>query len=110
MTLKSRSLCYCWLLLPAGLWAGADMVLAADDKASAAGEKSAEGTAAVAVTDEKEARSTAVALNYCRASFHRMRQNPSKRVLSEEQQHILNNLNLNEIGDQEVITLYTGVL
>ncbi len=110
MTLTSRSLYYCWLLLPAGLWTGADMVLAADDKSPATSEKPADGTTDVNVTDEREARSTAVALNYCRASFHRMRRNPSKRVLSEEQQHILNNLNLNEIGDQEVITLYTGVL
>lgn len=60
--------------------------------------------------NEKSARSTAVALNYCRASFHRLRQNPSHRVWFEEQQHILNNLNLNEIADQEVITLYTAVL
>ena len=110
MTLTSRSLYYCWLLLPAGLWTGADMVLAADDKSPATSEKPADGTTDVNVTDEREARSTAVALNYCRASFHRMRRNPSKRVLSEEQQHILNNLNLNEIGDQEVISLYTGVL
>jgi tetratricopeptide (TPR) repeat protein len=56
------------------------------------------------------ARSTAVALNYCRASFHRLRQNPSRRVWFEEQQHILNNLNLREIADQEVIGLYTAVL
>lgn len=110
MTLNSRSLWYCWLLLPAGLWAGADLAVADDEKAPAATEKSADGAAAVAVTDENAARSTAVALNYCRASFHRMRQNPSKRVLAEEQQHILNNLNLNEIGDQEVITLYTATL
>src|SRR6185312_4183230 len=60
--------------------------------------------------DEQSAKSTAVALNYCRASFQRLRQNPSKRVWIEEQHHILNNLNLNEIGDQEVITLYTATL
>ncbi|MDB5385048.1 MAG: hypothetical protein JWM11_694, partial [Planctomycetaceae bacterium] len=53
---------------------------------------------------------TAVALNYCRASFHRLRQNPSRRVWFEEQQHILNNLNLREIADQEVVSLYTAVL
>ena len=110
MTLKSRSFWYCWLLLAAGLWTGGDLATAGDEQATATSEKSAAGTAPAAVTDERAARSTAVALNYCRASFHRMRQNPSKRVLSEEQQHILNNLNLNEIGDQEVITLYTGVL
>lgn len=110
MTLNSRSLYYCWLLLPAGLWAGGAPAVVADEKAPAATEKSADAAAPIVVTDERAARSTAVALNYCRASFHRMRQNPSKRVLAEEQQHILNNLNLNEIGDQEVITLYTGVL
>lgn len=60
--------------------------------------------------NEESARSTAVALNYCRASFHRLRQNPSRRVWFEEQQHILNNLNLREIADQEVIALYTAVL
>ncbi len=110
MTVNSRSFWYCWLLLPAGLLTGTDLAIADQEKAHATSEKSAEGTAPVVVTDEKAARSTAVALNYCRASFHRMRQNPSKRVLSEEQHHILNNLNLNEIGDQEVITLYTATL
>ena len=55
-------------------------------------------------------RSTAVALNYCRASFHRIRQNPSKRVMLEEQEKILNNLNLDGIGDEAVIKLYTSVL
>jgi hypothetical protein len=55
-------------------------------------------------------RSTAVALNYCRASFHRIRQNPSKRVMLEEQEKILNNLNLDGIADEAVIKLYTGVL
>ena len=33
-------------------------------------------------------RSTAVALNYCRASFHRIRKNPSKRVMLEEQEKL----------------------
>ncbi|MDB5336405.1 MAG: hypothetical protein JWN70_2024 [Planctomycetaceae bacterium] len=110
MTVNSRSFWYCWLLLPAGLLTGTDLVFADPEKAPATSEKAAEGAAPVVVTDEKAARSTAVALNYCRASFHRMRKNPSKRVLSEEQHHILNNLNLNEIGDQEVITLYTATL
>ena len=55
-------------------------------------------------------RSTAVALNYCRASFHRIRQNPSKRVMLEEQEKILNNLNLDGIADEAVIKLYTSVL
>lgn len=53
---------------------------------------------------------TAVTMNYCRASFHRIRKNPSKRVMHEEQAKILNNLNLRGIDDQEVISLYTAVL
>lgn len=60
-------------------------------------------------TDSRD-RSTAVALNYSRASFHRIRQNPSKRVMLEEQEKILNNLNLDGIADEAVIKLYTGVL
>ncbi|HVW00243.1 MAG TPA: hypothetical protein VHB77_07885 [Planctomycetaceae bacterium] len=59
---------------------------------------------------EAEARSTAVTLNYCRASFHRLRKTPSKRVLLEEQSRILNNLNINSVADQETITLYAAVL
>jgi tetratricopeptide (TPR) repeat protein len=55
-------------------------------------------------------RSTAVALNYCRASFCRIRKNPTKQVMVEERDQILNNLNLNEIADEEVVKLYTGVL
>lgn len=53
---------------------------------------------------------TAVTLNYCRASFHRIRKNPSKRIMREEQAKILNNLNLRGIDDQEVISLYSAVL
>ncbi len=52
----------------------------------------------------------AVALNYSRASFHRIRKNPTKRVLLEEQEQILNNLNLSQIDDAEVVKLYTSVL
>ncbi len=59
---------------------------------------------------DQQARKTAVALNYCRASFHRILRYPSKRVLVEEQEKILNNLNLNGIADEEVIKLYTAVL
>lgn len=63
--------------------------------------------------DESEVDSrklTAVTLNYCRASFHRIRKNPSKRIMQEEQAKILNNLNLRGIDDQEVISLYSSVL
>ncbi|MBQ17607.1 MAG: hypothetical protein CMJ65_10825 [Planctomycetaceae bacterium] len=59
---------------------------------------------------EKDRRATAVALNYCRASFHRIRKNPSKTVMLEEQSKILNNLNLSGIADQEIIKLYSAVL
>ncbi|MFP6769334.1 MAG: hypothetical protein VB859_14260, partial [Planctomycetaceae bacterium] len=59
---------------------------------------------------EKDRRATAVALNYCRASFHRIRKNPSKAVMLEEQGKILNNLNLSGIADQEIIKLYSAVL
>lgn len=59
---------------------------------------------------DSRGRNTAVALNYCRASFHRIRRYQSKRVLIEEQEKILNNLNLNGIGDEEVIKLYSSVL
>jgi tetratricopeptide (TPR) repeat protein len=60
--------------------------------------------------DEAVRRSTAVTLNYCRASFYRIQKMPTLRVLCEEQEKILNNVDLNGIADQEVIKLYTGVL
>lgn len=60
--------------------------------------------------DEGIRRSTAVTLNYCRASFYRIQKLPTFRVLIEEQEKILNNVDLNGIADQEVIKLYTGVL
>ncbi|NOX55616.1 MAG: hypothetical protein GXP27_14490 [Planctomycetes bacterium] len=59
---------------------------------------------------DSRGRATAVALNYCRAAFHRIRKYQSKRVLLEEQQKILNNLDLNGIDDEEVIRLYSAVL
>ncbi|MBL8848780.1 MAG: hypothetical protein JNG89_03815 [Planctomycetaceae bacterium] len=57
-----------------------------------------------------DAMQTAVALNYCRASFHRIRRYPIGPVLAEEQEKILNNINLDGIVDREVIQLYTSVL
>jgi hypothetical protein len=60
--------------------------------------------------DEKVRRSTAVTLNYCRASFYRIQRSPTYRVLIEEQEKILNNLDLNGIVDQDVVKLYTAVL
>ncbi|MCP4782222.1 MAG: hypothetical protein GY878_01560 [Fuerstiella sp.] len=72
---------------------------------AAAAEK--EATAA----DPEEVRKiTAVALNYCRASLHRIRRTPEKHIFHEEQQRILNNLDLNRIEDPEVITLYKSIL
>lgn len=57
-----------------------------------------------------DARETAVALNYCRAAFHRIRRYPAPQTLREEQEKILNNLNLSRLADPEVIQLYTSVL
>ncbi len=59
---------------------------------------------------ENSIKDTAIALNYCRASFHRIRKYPQASVLVEEREKILNNLNLHGIEDQEVIELYTAVL
>lgn len=60
--------------------------------------------------EEKVRKSTAVALNYCRAALHRIRRAPEKRVFYEEQTRILNNLDLNQIEDPEVIALYKSIL
>lgn len=60
--------------------------------------------------EDESIRNTAISLNYCRASFHRIRKYPVKPVLAEEQEKILNNLNLQGIEDPEVIQLYTSVL
>lgn len=61
------------------------------------------------LTDEQR-RSAAVGLNYSRASLHRIRRNPSIRVMLEEQEKILNRLDLNGIADEEVLKLYYAVL
>jgi hypothetical protein len=63
-----------------------------------------------AAETRRRARMTAVALNYCRASFHRIRKYESTQVILEEREKILNNLNLNGIGNEEVIQLYSAVL
>ena len=59
---------------------------------------------------EEQRRSVAVALNYSRAALHRIRRNPSVRVMMEEQEKILNHLDLNGIADDEVLKLYSSVL
>ncbi|MEK6258808.1 MAG: hypothetical protein AABP62_09315 [Planctomycetota bacterium] len=66
--------------------------------------------AATTVTTDEQRRSAAVALNYSRAALHRIRRNPSVRVMVEEQEKILNHLNLNGIADEEVMKLYSSVL
>lgn len=60
--------------------------------------------------EELVRRTTAVALNYCRAALHRIRRSPTKNVFHQEQTQILNNLNLNQIDDPEVIALYKSIL
>ena len=59
---------------------------------------------------EEQRRTAAVALNYSRAALHRIRRNPSVRVLVEEQEKILNHLDLNGIADEEVMKLYSSLL
>lgn len=63
-----------------------------------------------AQSDQHYRQSIAVALNYCRASFHRIKSTPSVAVLKEEEEKILNNLNLNGIADEDVVKLYSSVL
>ena len=78
------------------------------------GEKTPTNTKSAAVKNSTEGtdagRQAAVALNYCRAAFHRIRKYPSRRVLIEEREKLLNNLNLSGIADEEVVRLYTAVL
>lgn len=76
-------------------------------EAAATAATTAQATTATPTTD---ALQTAVALNYCRASFHRIRRYPTRDVLAQEQEKILNNINLDGIADREVIQLYTSVL
>ena len=78
--------------------------------ACAQGTASTVGTSSVTPATEVSRRNTAVTLNYCRAALHRIRRAPSKNVLVEEQQRILNNLDLNQIDDPEVIVLYRSIL
>lgn len=96
---------FCLTLLVIGnlAWTGGPRCVVAQDAPAVAPETA---------TQEPDSRgqSTAVALNYCRASFHRIGRIQSKRVLIEEKEKILNNLNLNGIADEEVIKLYSAVL
>ena len=80
--------------------------LVADDPAAPPATSQAETLA-----EEADARrAAAVTLNYCRASLFRIRTSPTDRVLNEERQNILSNLNLAAIADEEVLRLYTDVL
>jgi hypothetical protein len=91
------------LMMSTGVvWAGMPCVCYADEKAS--------GTLGSAADAESSRRAAAVALNYSRASLHRIRRNPSVRVLWEEQDKILNHINLNGIADADVVKLYGSVL
>ena len=60
--------------------------------------------------EERKKIKLAVALNYCRAAFHRINKSPTADVLHEEQQRILNNLDLSSIDDVQVVKLYTDVI
>lgn len=60
--------------------------------------------------EEQQKIKLAVALNYCRAAFHRINKSPTSDVLHEEQQRILNNLDLSSIDDVQVVKLYTNVI
>ena len=92
------------VLVPASL--KADKPAPAQPAAQPAAQTPAQKQAEI----ERDRTATAVALNYCRASFHRIRKYPTKQVMLQEQTQILNNLNLSGVGDREVIQLYTAVL
>ena len=85
-------------------------LVAAVMAAGSTGFASAPAKPADPILNAQQRRQTAVALNYCRASLHRIRSCPSKRVLLEERDRILNNLNLNSVADAEVVRLYSAVL
>lgn len=96
---------YIRLMMTAGIvWAGMLDRLSAESPPKSPDAKSA------AAANESARRAAAVTLNYSRASFHRIRRNPSLRVLTEEQEKILNHLNLNGIADEDVLKLYSSVL
>lgn len=88
---------------------GASSTVLADEAASAPPPETS-ATAPAEVKVNEDALKTAVALNYCRAAFHRIRKSPTEDVLKEEEAKILNNLNLTRVEDKEVITLYSSVL
>jgi len=90
--------------------AAAQAAQAAQEAAAQAAQEAARAAAAKQAEIERDRSATAVALNYCRAAFHRIRKHPTKDVMVQEQTQILNNLNLSGVADREVIQLYTAVL
>jgi hypothetical protein len=127
---RSAFICISLLLLISAPFFGMHQVVAETLPAGTAATLPAAGTPATAVAappagtpagatttaetsvsqPDQAALATAIALNYCRASFHRIRKSPTPEVLREEQEKILNNLNLTQLNDPEVIQLYTSVL
>ncbi len=106
---RSVSRPFVWLAWCLALFSGQFSIVTAEDKPA---EKLAEKPFERVIeklTDEQR-RSAAVALNYSRASLHRIRRNPSVRVMIEEQEKILNHLDLDGIADEEVMKLYSAVL
>lgn len=97
------------LMMVAGVvWAGMLDRGQADDRGGATREAASRED--VLAGEDAERRAAAVTLNYSRAAFHRIRRNPSLRVLWEEQEKILNHLNLNGIAEADVLKLYAAVL
>ena len=86
------------------------LIIAPDSEALGQGTAFSATSTSVTPATEVSRRNTAVTLNYCRAALHRIRRASSKKILLEEQQRILNNLDLNQIDDPEVITLYRSIL
>ena len=100
--MKHFHFCFALLLVP--------LTVVPMTSATAQGVNLSVANVPVTPATEVSRRNTAVTLNYCRAALHRIRRAPSKNVLLEEQQRILNNLDLNQIDDPEVITLYRSIL
>lgn len=85
----------------------------AEEKAVAAAKAAAEAKAAAdakAAAEERARRKLAVALNYCKASFHRITKYPNHTILHQEKRKILNNLDLTSVDEQVVVALYSNVI
>lgn len=95
------------LLLSTTLGPSLPMISAEPD---ATAKADAETEADKAEQERRQKVKLAVALNYCRASFHRINKFQTQEVLKQEKQRILNNLDLSSIDDIEVVKLYTDVV